>query len=99
MTTTLYDVRMYRESRKRYLHLSDPRGAYVATTNAVMGALRDGPDMVAVRAALPANLRKAFDRAGSFWFDKYNDAKHGHMTLYTMRGALIGTLYAIRKDV
>lgn len=98
MANILYDVHMYRQSRKRYLHTSDPRGAYVATTKAVMGALRDGPDMAAVRAALPANLRKAFDRAGSFWFDNYSDAKPGHMTLYTTRGVLLGTLYATRKE-
>lgn len=96
--TTLFDVRMFRQSEKRRLHLSDPRGAYVATVNAVMGALREIPDKAAIRAALPGNLRKAFDRAQGFWFDKHDHEKPGSMTLYTTRGKLIGTLYATRRN-
>ena len=96
---TLFDVRLCRQSAKRFLHVSDPRGAYVATVHALTTGLRPVPDCDAIRAALPGNLRKAFDRAGGFWFDKYDATKPASMTLTSTRGALIGTLYATQYEL
>lgn len=96
--TILFDVRMYRPSAKRLLHTSDPRGAYVATVYAVPGALADQPDDVAVRAALPHQLRKAFDRSGSWWRDVNNSERPRSRTLYSVRGSTLGTLYATRRE-
>lgn len=61
------------------------------------------PDTAAVREALPHYWRKAFDRAGSFWFDKdacIDDAGKAYggtpyLVLRGSRGQRLGTLYAI----
>ncbi len=51
------------------------------------------PDCDAIRKALPARLRKAFDRAGGFWFDKMSNISPAAMSLADRRGKPIVTLY------
>lgn len=102
----LFDIRVHINPRKRYLELhrtTDPRGNYLGTVThvrapAIAGVYSEAdrdivvPDMVAVRAAIPARWLKAWDRAGGFWWRK--DIPQGSATLYTRRGELIGTVYA-----
>ncbi len=98
MATTLFDVRYYRHSRKRLLHWRDPRGAYVATVNAIENPTgRAAPDNNAIGAALPHYLRKAFNRSHWERRDALNENAYGSRTLYGVRGALLGTLYATRR--
>lgn len=52
------------------------------------------PDAAAVRSALPHYWRKAFDRAGSFWFPMDGDGT-GRITLHDSRGRYCATVYAI----
>ena len=102
--TILFDLRMHVNSRKRYLHVyrtTDPRGNYMGTVRAVehhgiIGAWFDGKlytaDHEAVRECLPSAWRKAFDRTTVWW---WNDQRtEANRTLYTLRGELIGTLFA-----
>jgi plasmid stabilization system protein ParE len=91
--TTLFDVRMFGP------RVTAHNGAYVATVRATQGALREQPDMGAVRDGLPHNLRKAFDRAGAFWFDKHDVTKPGIMRLYALRDSRhLATLTAERTQ-
>lgn len=75
MTTVYYDVTFMAEKRGKI----QLRRTFIACVRAVKdsGALRayhllDGehlvPDYAAIRAALPHYHRKAFDRAGPWWF-------------------------------
>ena len=59
------------------------------------------PDRQALRLALPYRFRKACDRAGGFWFDKFRDDSPAHMELRDCRGRYLTTLYLqpIRKGV
>ena len=111
--TILYHVTFAPNCTKRLMH-----GAYrenpVATVKAVEDSetfaayhLDNGkhlvPDYTAIREAIPHQHRKAFDRAGKWWFpstlhsalsgilDKLNAAS---LTLTDSRGRLLGTLYA-----
>jgi hypothetical protein len=52
------------------------------------------PSLPDTRAALPYRWRKAFDRAGSFWFDARDQAAPATMTLRNRRGGYLATLYA-----
>jgi hypothetical protein len=60
------------------------------------------PDYAAIRAAIPYNHRKAYDRALTWWFPAINSQLTGIMdrknacsrTLYDRKGKLLGTLYA-----
>jgi len=99
MTPTLYDVRVFPAKYPRTLGPSSAGtiGLFVATVREVPGALRDWPDLSAVRAGLKPQWRKAFDRAGQFWADKHDDSRPLSLTLYDRRGALLGTLYATRR--
>lgn len=54
------------------------------------------PDPVAVRAALPYRWRKAFDRAGSFWYDNANK-RAPYVVLRDHRGRPMLTLYAVAR--
>lgn len=51
------------------------------------------PDRAAIAAALPYRFRKAFDRAGGFWFDKNRETSPAHVTLRDRRGKYLTTLY------
>lgn len=53
------------------------------------------PDREAVRAALPAMYRKAFDRDGAFWYDNDDNTKAAYSTLHDARGRYLNTIYAI----
>lgn len=63
-------------------HLDSDSGAIVS------------PDAAAVRSALPHYWRKAFDRAGSFWFPKDGNGA-AHVALHDSRGRYRNTVYAI----
>ncbi|UFS66929.1 hypothetical protein LO749_20765 [Paracoccus denitrificans] len=111
--TILYHVTFAPNCTKRLMH-----GAYrenpVATVHAVEDStsftayhLDNGkhlvPDYAAIRAAIPHQHRKAFDRAGRWWFpltlrsalsgvlDRLNAAS---LTLTDSKGRVLGTLYA-----
>jgi hypothetical protein len=110
MTPVLFDIRIHLNPRKRYLELhrtTDPRGNYLGTVTStrapgIAGVYSEAekeivtPDMVSVRASIPARWLKAWDRAGGFWWRK--DMPRGSATLYTARGELIGTIYATVKE-
>lgn len=51
------------------------------------------PDRAAVAAALPYRFRKAFDRAGQFWFNRHRDSAPATMMLSDRRGKYLTTLY------
>ena len=51
------------------------------------------PDRQVLRQALPYRFRKACDRAGGFWFDKFRDDSPAHMELTDRRGRYLTTLY------
>jgi hypothetical protein len=52
------------------------------------------PDPAAVRAALPYRFRKAFDRAGPyFWYDKYARVGPAVLRLSDRRGKPLVTVY------
>lgn len=67
------------------------------------------PDRAAIREALPHYYRKAFDRAGSFWFPKdtitfdrsvspwvsKGSKAAAYVALYSTRGRWLNTVYAI----
>lgn len=99
---TLFEIRAFRQSNKRFLHLSDPRGNYLGTVKpepapGITGVLDERgelvrPDWQAFRECVPHQWRKAFDRA-SLWYNKHNDSKPASMTLYGVRGQLLGTIY------
>lgn len=99
--TALYDVRVFPARYARTLGPSSAGtiGLYVATVRECCGGLRDWPDMAAIRAALKPQWRKAFDRAGNFWADRHDAEKPLSLTLYDLRGNLLGTLYAARRTV
>lgn len=69
-------------------------GMVKGPVKAVMGGLREWPDMAAARECLPHYYRKAFDRAGTFWADKSDDKRPLYMTLRDTRGKYLNTLYA-----
>lgn len=61
------------------------------------------PDYAAIREALPHYWRKAYDRAGGFWFPAtlhsplsglMDPSNAAHMNLLGSRGKHLGTLYA-----
>lgn len=53
------------------------------------------PDAAAVRAAIPAVWRAAFDRVGhGFWFDKHNNDAVPYLDLRDRRGAFLARIYA-----
>ena len=52
-----------------------------------------GPDLAAVRAAMPYHWRKAFDREICLWFPRDGDGP-ATMTLRDSRGHYLITLYA-----
>ena len=103
--TALYDIRAFRP-----LTVNPVNGLYIATVHAepadLAGNLVAGelvrPNRADIRAALPHNWRKAFDRVnGRFWFPEGNGtgAARPRRTLYNTRGKAIATLYAELKIV
>jgi hypothetical protein len=59
-----------------------------------------GPDLKAVREALPHYYRKAFDNAGQFWFRAERGSgklRVAYCTLNNRRMKWLNTLYAIPK--
>jgi len=53
-----------------------------------------GPDLAAVREALPPHWRPAFDRNRDFWFPKDDARGMPSMELRDKRGKYLTTLYA-----
>lgn len=51
------------------------------------------PDKQSLRLALPYRFRRACDRSGGFWFDKFCDDSPAHMELTDRRGRYLTTLY------
>lgn len=102
MNTILYDVTLYRyfshSTHTENIAIGETKKEYIATVRAVNGDLRDAPNMSDVRVALPYNLRKAFDRAGEFYFDN-NPNAHGFISLYTKKDEFIGSLVAERRVI
>lgn len=100
--TTLFEIRAFRQSNKSFLHLSDPRGHYLGTVKAERSPTLSGvldetgnlvrPDWQSFRDCVPHHWRKAFDRS-LLWYNKDDDTKPAHMTLYGVRGKLLGTIY------
>lgn len=111
--TIMYHVTFAANLKGNYLHLR-PSESFVACVKAVEDNdtfrayhLDNGkhlvPDYAAIRDAIPHQHRKAFDRAGNWWFpltlhsalsgilDKLNAAS---LTLHDSKGRLLGTLYA-----
>ena len=111
--TILYHVTFAPNCTKRLMY-----GAYRENPVATVKAIEDSetfaayhldsgkhlvPDCAAIREAIPHQHRKAFDRAGKWWFpstlhsamsgnlDRLNAAS---LTLTDSRGRLLGTLYA-----
>jgi len=104
---TLFDMRSFAQSSKRYLHLSDPRGHYLGTVGAIRAPALSGvwddeakeivvADRAAMRSCVPHYWRKAFDRA-QIWYRK--GEPKGSITLYSARGQLLGTIYLTAKAV
>ena len=111
--TILYNVTFAHSLKGKYLHLRTCEH-FVACVNAVEDRdtfhayhLDNGkhfvPDYAAIRAAVPHYHRKAFDRAGKWWFPlTLNSALSGapaaknaaSLTLNDSKGRLLGTLYA-----
>lgn len=113
MPTLMYDVAFWRNDTKRNLHIFS-RARQIAVVYGVQDSttfrayhLHDGfhwtPDCAAIRAALPYYHRKAFDRAGTWFFPLtlrraldhriYRD-NAASLTLTDTRGRLLGTIYA-----
>lgn len=113
MRTILYQVTFAANNRGKYLHIQ-PSESFVACVKATKDSgtfrayhLDNGkhmtPDYAAIRNAIPHQHRKAFDRAGPWFYpmtlhsalsgilDKLNAAS---LTLTDSRGRLLGTLYA-----
>ena len=111
--TILYHVTFAPNRKGNYLHFR-PEETFVASVRAIEDSdtfrayhLDNGkhlvPDYAAIRAAIPHYHRKAFDRAGNWWFpvtlrsalsgiiDQKNAAS---LTLTDSKGRLLGTLYA-----
>ena len=111
--TILYNVTFAPARKGNYLHLR-PSEYFVACVKAVDDSetfrayhLDNGkhltPDYAAIRAAIPHYHRKAFDRAGKWWFpltlhsalSGIPDAKNSAgLTLHDSKGRILGTLYA-----
>lgn len=97
MATTLYDIAVHRgDSNSRTSTLT-----VRAVPADLVGHLDPGttelirPDGEALREALPHNWRKAFDRAGRFWFPRSDDKNPlASLTLRDRRGQAIAYLYA-----
>lgn len=81
----------------RNVPLSQMKFRVPGTPAALVGTWVDGrpwrPDPVAFRAAIPFRWRKAFDRDGLFWYDKYNNATPAHTVLRDRRGNYLATVY------
>lgn len=113
MRTVLYNVTFAANNRGKFLHIR-PCESFIACVKAIEDNstfrayhLDHGkhlvPDYAAIRAAIPHYHRKAFDRAGTWFFpitlhsalsgilDKLNAAS---LTLNDSKGRLLGTLYA-----
>lgn len=106
MPATLFDIHLYAQNSRRYLHTSDPRGHYLGTVPAeqadLAGTLDHADNLVrpernATRDCVPAQWRKAFDRAGAIWFGDTTGI--GSLTMYTARGRLLGTIYLTARHV
>lgn len=113
MRTILYRVTFAASPKGNYLHLR-PYESQVATVKAIEDCdafrayhLDDGkhltPDYAAIRDAIPHYHRKAFDRAGTWFFPiTLNSALSGipdrknaaSLYLSDARGNPLGTLYA-----
>lgn len=111
--TILYHVTFAANLRGNYLHLR-PSERFVAAVHAVEDSdtfrayhLDNGkhlrPDYAAIRQAIPYQHRKAFDRAGQWWFPLTLKSAlsglldHGNaasLTLNDCRGRCLGTIYA-----
>lgn len=90
ITVSGYDVAPFRvpaiHTDGIYGHLSPDERALVV------------PDTASVRARLPHQLRKAFDRTRFFTFDKYDREAPCHMSLRRLKdNAHLATIYACIK--
>jgi hypothetical protein len=94
--------RLQHEKRIGVVHSIDDKEAFRAYHLIDGKHLR--PDYAAIRQALPHYHRKAFDRAGGWWFPLTMRQAISHciivdnacsLTLTDRRGRLLGTIYAI----
>jgi hypothetical protein len=104
MDIIVHDVRYFANSSKRLLHVSDPRGAYICTSNAARRPA-DGVELVdreAVLHGLPHQLRKAFMRALGAPLAVWKPAREpgvSYLLLEDARGHSLGALYATRRAI